>query len=263
MLKDEQTRKLIDYPIASEIFPGVEIKGGVCYFLWEKDSAGDCEVTTVRGNDVIGPIKRDLAEYDILVRDSGALRILEKVLSHQEPSLHDVTSARTAFGVVSNFSGHRMTPKPGDVRYYATSTKGRIVAWTSRESATQNFDAIDKWKAIITKAYGAGEGIPHQILGQPCVAEPPSICTQSFLFVCVDSREQAESIVSYYRTRFVRFLVSLRKITQDTTRESYLWVPQQKWDRTWSDTELFKKYNISADEIKFIESRVRAMDGVE
>lgn len=85
----------------------------------------------------------------------------------------------------------------------------------------------------------------------------PSICTQSFLFVCVDDRGQAESVSSYFRTRFVRFLVSLRKITQDTTRESYAWVPQQAWSRTWTDAELYKKYGITAEEQAYIESMVR------
>lgn len=260
MLEDRRTRKLVDYPVASEIFPGVEVKGGVCYFLWERDTEGDCAVTTVRSGDVVGPVNRNLGEYDIFVRDSGALGILHKVISRKEPPLSEVMSARTAFGVVSNFSGYRTVRMRGDVRYYATSPKGRIKAWIGREKATQNTSAIDRWKAMITKAYGAGEGIPHQILGQPCIAESPSICTQSFLFVCVDSRAQAESVATYYRTRFLRFLVSLRKITQDTTRESYSWVPQQTWDRTWTDEALYKKYNLTKADISFIESMIRPME---
>lgn len=260
MLSDRGMRQLVDYPIASEVFPGVEIKGGVCYFLWDRDNEGPCEITTVRGQNVNGPVKRDLAEYDILIRDSGALPILQKVISRKEPPLSDIMSARTAFGVVSNFTGYRKAPAPGLVRYYATSPTGRINAWIARTVATQNIEAIDRWKAMIPGAYGAGEGIPHQILGQPLIAEPPSICTQSFLFVCVDSREQAESVTSYYRTRFLRFLVSLRKITQHTTRESYLWVPQQSWTKQWTDSDLYKKYGITEDEIAFIESMIRPMD---
>lgn len=260
MLEDRRIRKLVDYPAASEIFPGVAVKGGVCYFLWESDTEGDCAVTTVRGNDVVGPVNRNLGEYDIFVRDSGALGILHKVISRKEPPLSEVLSARTAFGVVSNFSGYRSVRMRGDVRYYATSPKGRIKAWIGREKATQITNAIDRWKAMIPKAYGAGEGIPHQILGQPCIAEPPSICTQSFLFVCVDSQAQAQSVASYYRTRFLRFLVSLRKITQDTTSASYSWVPQQTWDRTWTDEALYNKYSLTKDEIAFIESMVRPLE---
>lgn len=260
MLNDKSMRILVDYPTASEVFPGVELKGGVCYFLWERDAEGACEVTTVRGQSVDGPVKRNLGEYDILVRDSGALQILEKVISRNDPSLSEIMSARTAFGIVSNFKGFRKTPSPGDVHYYATSPTGRVKAWIARSTATQNIAAIDLWKAMVPSAYGAGEGVPHQILGRPVVAEPPSICTQSFLFVCVDSQQQAESITSYYRTRFLRFLVSLRKITQHTTSDSYLWVPQQTWDRQWSDEALYKKYGLTKDEIAFIESMIRPMN---
>lgn len=259
MLTDKAMRSLVDYPTASEVFPGVELKGGVCYFLWDRDTEGACEVTTVRAQSVDGPIKRNLGEYDILVRDSGALQILQKVISRKEPSLSEIMSARTAFGVVSNFKGFRKTKSPGDVHYYATSPTGRVKAWISRNAATGNIEAIGRWKAMVPGAYGAGEGVPHQILGQPVVAEPPSICTQSFLFVCIDSQEQAESVTSYYRTRFLRFLVSLRKITQHTTSESYLWVPQQAWDRKWTDVALYKKYGITKDEVAFIESMVRPM----
>jgi site-specific DNA-methyltransferase (adenine-specific) len=262
MLNDNRTRFLIDYPIASEVFPGVEIKGGICYFLWCKDSPGKCEVETIRGQEVTGPVIRNLSQYDIFVRESGALKILEKVLSKNEPSLSELLSARTAFGVVSNFKGYRKVPIDGDVSYYATSPTGRLKAWIQRSAATQNLKSIDKWKAMITKAYGAGEGIPHQILGQPWIAEPPAICTQSFLFVCTENYEQAKSVESYYRTRFLRFLVSLRKITQDTTRDTYLWVPQQKWDRVWTDAELYEKYGITDEEQEFIVSLVREMKQV-
>ena len=79
MLGDRRIRKLIDYPVASEVFTGVEVKGGICYFLWDRDNEGDCEVTTIRGDNVFGPINRNLGEYDVFVRDSRALKILHKV----------------------------------------------------------------------------------------------------------------------------------------------------------------------------------------
>jgi site-specific DNA-methyltransferase (adenine-specific) len=113
---------------------------------------------------------------------------------------------------------------------------------------------------MIPQAYGAGEGIPHQILGQPFVAAKPSVCTQTYLFVHVDRKDAAESIESYMRTRFLRFLVSLRKITQHATRSTYTWVPQQKWDRIWTDEILYKKYSLTKSDISFIESRIRPME---
>jgi site-specific DNA-methyltransferase (adenine-specific) len=259
MLNDQQIRILQDYPVSKDVFPSVEVMGGICVFLWEHGAQGDCQVTTKRGAVQVGPINRRLDEFDIFVRDSNALGILEKVLSHNESSLTESMSSRTAFGVVSNFAGYFDKPGKGRVRYYATSPKGRVEAWIDRTEATNNLDAIDRWKAMVPKAHG-GMGIPDVVLGKPWIAQPPSICTQSFLFVSVDDEFSAKSVCSYYRTKFLRFLVSLRKITQDTTAQSYLWVPQQSWDQIWTDDELYKKYHLTKDEIVYIESMIRPME---
>ncbi len=260
MLEDRRIRKLVDYPVASEIFPGVEVKGGVCYFLWDRDSEGDCAVTTVRGNDVVGPVDRNLAEYDVFVRDSQALDILRKVLRRKEPSITEILSVDKEFGWTSNFDGFHDKKKPGDVAiYYIRKTK-RSTGWIERSAIEKSPELVNRWKVMIPQAYGAGEDIPHQILGQPFVAPKPSVCTQTYLFVYVDSKEAAESVESYVRTRFLRFLVSLRKITQHATRSTYTWVPQQEWDRTWTDAALYRKYNLTKEDIAFIESRVRLME---
>ena len=260
MLQDRRIRKLVDYPVASEIFPGVEVKGGVCYFLWERDTEGDCAVQTVRGNDVVGPVDRNLGEYDVFVRDSRALDILRKVQRRKEPSITDILAVDKEFGWTSNFDGFHDKKERGDVAiYYIRKTK-RSSGWIERSAIGKSPELVDTWKVMIPQAYGAGEGIPHQILGQPFVAPNPSVCTQTYLFVYVDSKDAAESVESYVRTRFLRFLVSLRKITQHATRSTYTWVPQQAWDRIWTDEELYKKYKLTADEVALIESMVRPMD---
>ena len=102
--------------------------------------------------------------------------------------------------------------------------------------------------------------MPHQILGKPLIAPLPSVCTQSFLFFYVASNKEADSLQSYYTTRFFRFLLSLRKITQDATHSTYTWVPMQTWDRTWTDAELYEKYGITLDEQSYITSQVRPMN---
>lgn len=183
MLEDRRVRKLVDYPVASEVFPGVEVKGGVCYFLWERDSEGDCEVTTVRGDDVVGPTDRSLAEYDVFVRDSRALEILHKVQRHKEPSLMDILSVDKEFGWTSNFDGFHNKNKDGDVAIYYISKTKRSSAWIERTKIEKSVHLVDTWKVMIPQAYGAGEGIPHQILGQPFVAPNPSVCTQTYPFV--------------------------------------------------------------------------------
>lgn len=259
MLADRRIRKLRDFAKMETVFPGVDFEGGVCYFLWDRDSSGPCEVTYTHDAGVVGPAERDLGEHDIFVRDARVLPILEKVARKTDGALSDVLSARTAFGIVSNFRGYSQKRRAGDVRYYATSPKGRVEAWVARDEATMNLDAIDSWKAMVPTAYGERGAVPAQVLGQPMVAEPPSVCTQSFLFVQVSSREEAASVVSYLRTRFLRFLVSLRKITQHTTRDTYAWVPQQTWDREWTDDDLYRQYGITRDERAFIESLIKEM----
>ena len=262
MLNDDRIRRMVDFPNAEDVFPGVgkSIKGGVMYFLWDRDGRGTCATTIRRGTETSGPHERVLNEYDIFVRETKALEILEKVQAKNKKPLSDVMSARTAFGIVSNFQGYHKTKQKGDVRFYATSSRGRIEAWIPRSEVLTNHEAIGSWKAMVPKAGSdGGQKLPDVVLGQPWIAEKPSVCTQSFLFVQTETKEEAESVCSYYRTRFLRFLVSLRKITQDTTRDSYLWVPQQTWDRTWADAELYRKYGITKEEQEYIESMVKEM----
>ena len=120
--------------------------------------------------------------------------------------------------------------------------------------------ALDTWKVLVPEAYGAGETFPHQILGKEIVASPPSACTQSYLVVSPFlSESEAKSFASYYRTRFFRFLVSLRKITQHALRSTYTWVPLQAWDTTWTDELLYEKYGITNNEIAFVNEMIRPM----
>lgn len=135
----------------------------------------------------------------------------------------------------------------------------RDIGYIEREKVTKSANLIDTWKVLVPQAFNGGDGVPHQILGKPQIAPSPSVCTQSFLFFNVTSRKEAESLQSYYTTRFFRFLVSLRKITQHATHATYSWVPTQTWDRVWTDNELYTKYGITLEEQTYIESQVRPM----
>jgi site-specific DNA-methyltransferase (adenine-specific) len=144
--------------------------------------------------------------------------------------------------------------------YLIKQTK-RTIGYIQRSLIRKNIDAIDVWKVLVPEAYGAGETFPHQILGKEIIVSPPSACTQSYLMVSpFQSEDAARSFSSYYRTRLFRFLVSLRKITQHALRSTYSWVPQQTWDRIWTDEMLYEKYGITDEEIAFINSMIRPMD---
>jgi len=136
----------------------------------------------------------------------------------------------------------------------------RGVGYVGRKAVTKNEHLIDTWKVLVPKAFNGGDALPHQILGKPLIAPSPSVCTQSFLFFHVGSGRAAKSLQSYYTTRFFRFLVSQRKITQDALHSTYAWVPMQAWNSTWTDDALYEKYGITRKEQAYIESQVKAMD---
>jgi site-specific DNA-methyltransferase (adenine-specific) len=260
MLSDRRIRELVDYPAASDVFPGVEVKAGVCYFLWDATHNDDCHVTTIRGGETIGPIPRNLSEYDVFVRDARAVSILHKVQKKKEPSINTILARDKEFGWTSNFDGFHEKERKGDVPLNYIRKMKRGIGYINRKEVTKSAHLIDTWKVLVPQAFNGGDGLPHQILGKPLIAPLPSVCTQSFLFFYVGSEKAARSIQSYYTTRFFRFLVSVRKITQHATHSTYAWVPMQKWNKTWTDEDLYEKYGITRKEQAYIESQVRAMN---
>jgi len=257
MLADRRIRKLVDYIDAHECFPEVDITGGVCYFLWDRDSEGDCDVTTISGEEAIGPVARNLNEYDIFVRDFRALKILKKVLKAGGSSITEILSVGKEFGWASNFDGFHKKQGPNDVALHYNRKGKRLIGWIKRKDVGKSAHLIDTWKVMVPQAYDGRAARPAMVLGPGFITEPPAVCTQTYLFFYVNSKRRAKSLSSYMRTRFFRFLVSLRKISHSTTRSTYTWVPQQTWNRTWTDEALYEKYNMTKEDIAFIESMVR------
>ena len=260
MLSDRRIRALHDFPSAMDVFPGVEVKAGVCFFLWDANHQGDCEVTTVRGNMVVGPNSRNLGEFDVFVRDGRAMSILQKVIGRNHTSVNTILARDKEFGLTSNFDVFHKNRKPHYVELHYIRRMKRSVGYIERENVTKSFDLIDYWKVLVPQAFNGGDGLPHQIVGKPLIAQAPSVCTQSFLFFYVHRKSEADSILSYYKTRFFRFLVSLRKITQHATHSTYTWVPIQSWDQEWTDEKLYLKYGITSKEQEYIASQVRVME---
>jgi site-specific DNA-methyltransferase (adenine-specific) len=261
MLADRHIRKLVSYAKMETLFPGVDFEGGVCYFLWDRDNEGACSVTYIQDDVTVGPVERDLNEFDIFVRDSRALPVLEKVLAKKETPLIEMLAADKEFGMTSNFTGFSTRQREGMIPLYYNSRGRRMTGWMRRADVPKSRQLIDTWKVLIPEAYGERGAIPAQILGPTRIVPPPSACTQTNLFVHTDSRSRADSIESYVHTRFVRFLISLRKTTQHATRSTYTWVPQQSWDRDWIDAELYERYGITAEEQAHIEAMIRPWPG--
>lgn len=265
MLTDKRISHLVDYTKMSTAFPGVDFEGGVGYFLWGREFQGDAQYTLFQGEERHPTVTRDLGAHDIFIRDHRALGILERVQALGEPTMDTVISADTPFGLATNFSDYKDKPFRGSVALYRTDRGRRVVTHTARSSINKNAHLIDSWKVLLPEAYGERGAIPALVLGPSIVAPPASVCTQTYLVAGpLSSEKEANSLQSYIRTRFFRFLVSLRKITQHALRSTYSWVPQQTWNRDWTDEKLYKKYGMTKDEIAFIESMIRPMgDGDE
>ena len=206
---------------------------------------------------------RKLDQFDVFVRDSRAVGILEKVLAKREPSVAEILTNTEPFKYESNFTGWSKDKKTGDIPIYVIADCQRTIGFTPRSKISKNEHLIDSWKVLVVRGYGAGETVPHQILGKPWIAPPPSACTGSFMFFYVGSEAEANSLQSYFSTRIFRFLVSLRKITQHAFRSTYEWVPVQPWNRNWTDKALYKKYGLTKEESDYVESVIRPMELAE
>jgi len=261
MLSSRKLVKLVDFPISKEVFPNVEVMGGICYFLWSDAHKGLCEVTVVRGGEEVTSF-RQLDEFDVFVRDPCAIDILHKVINAAHRGMDTLVSNREPFKMESNFDGFHENKQKNDIALYRIVPGKRRVDWLERAKIVKNAHLIDKWKVLVPKAHG-GYKIPDAVLGKPWLSPPPSACTGSFLLIPADSEDAALSIQSYYTTKFFRFLVSLRKITQDAFSHMYEWVPVQTWDRQWTDKALYKKYGLTKEEIDYVEAVIRPMDLVE
>lgn len=260
MLSSAKLAELVDFPVSKDVFPGVEVKGGICYFLWDREHNGRTNVLTMRGDEIIGPVSRDLNEFDVFVRDQRAVDILHRVQACVEPSISEILTGDTPFGIATNFDGYRETPKAGDVALHLVRAGKRITGYLPRADVRKNAHLIDSWKVLTPKAGSdGGQKIPDVVLGKSLVVAPGSVCTQTFIAFWVGSEAEAQSLKSYYCTKFFRFLVSLRKITQDALKGTYTWVPCQSWDREWTDAALYEKYGLTETEIGYIEEVIKPM----
>lgn len=271
MLNDNRIRIIHDYLRSSDCFPSVEIKGGICYFLWDRDNRGDCQVFTHKSNSEIVESTRPLLEkgMDTFIRNPEQISIAFKVKQFAEPSFIQLVSANDPFGfdVREENSYRRIKPvfelKPFNqsaiLYYYGWQKKGK--GYVDYKYVRKGKEFIGKWKVFISRAYGAGEDYPHQIINKPFVGEPNSVCTETYTMIGpFENEEIAKNVISYINTRFFRFFVMLLKSTQSAAQKVYSFVPMQDFSKPWTDEELYAKYGLTAEEIAFIESMIRPME---
>lgn len=257
MLNDKRIRVLHDFLDAKEVFPGVEIKGGVCYFVWDRDHPGLCNAITHSENKVLSDVERPLLEgkVDVFIRYNQAVSILKKVLMKKEETFSKLVSTRKPFGLPTNFIDYKITEFPGSIKLYAYSK----IAFVEKKQIARNYDAIKKYKLFIPEAIGIGNMKIDWV--KPIIGEPNTCSTETYLMVGpFDNLVETKNVLSYIQTKFFHLLLSLKKITQHTTKSVYMFIPMQDFSQEWTDEKLYKKYNLVKEEIDFIESMIRPMD---
>jgi site-specific DNA-methyltransferase (adenine-specific) len=268
MLNDKRIRVIHDFINAGDCFPGVEIKGGVCYFLWERDTQGMCKIYTHDGSKIVSEAERPLLEEgaETFIRYSEAISILHKVRKLNEESFASLVSANDPFGFdvrVEN-SYVRIQPKykkqpfKNSVLFYYFGWRKDGVGYIDKDAIKKNVDWIKKYKLYVPKAWGVGN-ISKDWL-KPFIGELNSCCAETYLVIGpIDKKRIAENILSYTQTKFFHFMLGLVKISQESRRKIYSFVPIQDFNEEWTDEKLYKKYKLSRAEIEFVEKMVRPM----
>ena len=259
MLNDRRIVYLHDYPVASDCFPGVDIPGGVCYFLWNRDKEDDCEVRVSYGGKTTC-LKRPLLEdgCDVFIKYNEAVSIVKKVMGAQSKRFVDLITSQRPFGMATTFVGASRKSAKDNILVYGRNMEK---SYCSAKEITSNEKLIDCYKVYISAAYGERIADNFFVIGSPFIGSRMSACTETYVAIGpFESHHCCENVCSYMRTKFFRFLVLMHKPTQHLLRGVYSFVPMQDFSKPWTDKELYEKYNLNADEIKFIELMIKPME---
>jgi site-specific DNA-methyltransferase (adenine-specific) len=256
MLNDERIRKIVDFEDSNEIFPGVDVAGGICYFLWDRDNKGLCEIVNKHKNTVVISERR-LNEFEIFIRHSQAVPIIRKVLAKGEKQMNEQVSAYKPFGLRT----YEKPQKTGDIKLFWQKGVGPY----RRKDITVGVEMIDKWKVIASRSGHEHAGNPgsdgtRRVLSRTAILPPGTICTETYLVIGSYSTEaEANNLLAYMKTRFLRFLMSLFMYSHGITKDTFAFIPILDMTKKWTDGKLYKRYELTEEEIAFIESKIRPM----
>ena len=261
MLTDKHIRQIVDYDNFKEIFPSVDLTGGVCFFLWDRDSAGDCTVTNISGTSKNIAV-RSLDEFEIFIRQNKAVEIVKKIQQHSGGHyLNERVYSRMPFGISSTYS-----PREVGIPCYFTQKIGK--KYVLEEDITDPSNILDKWKLLVPKAPIAGQTnfskpVRFYYDGNTIIAEPGTCCSESWLVIgAFKTKGEVESYKTYIFTKTVRFLLLQTVVSQNISKKNYSFIPDLgNYHGTYTDEMLCAKWGITPEEWKFIDSKISSTDG--
>lgn len=278
MISSDKIMEVHDFPDSKDCFPGVSIEGGVSYFKWKNDYNGKCKYYHYidNSNQVFERFDfLDRLKSGILIRDPRSFKVIEKVselegeyYNNGKNNFSTLVSSKDFFTnkemLTSSWKKYSLIKNNDfNIKYYVNKNIHKIeYAWVAKGQIPKNIGTKDLHKVYIPAANGSST----VILGKPFYGEPNSVCSQTYLVIGYDplghklTELECENIISYIKTRFFRYLVSIKKKTQNGPRGVYQFVPLQDFSEPWTDEKLYKKYNLTQEEIDFIESMIRPME---
>ena len=257
MLNDEHIRKIVDFEDSSEVFPGVSVAGGICYFLWERDYRGPCEIVNMHGG-VEAASTRRLNEFNTFIRHGQAVPIIRKVLARDEKRMREQVSSYKPFGLRTYVKPQRT----GDITLYWQKGEGPY----RRKDITAGVEMIDKWKVVASRSGHEHAGNPgidgaRRVLARTDVLPPGTVCTETYLVIgSYPTEQEARNLLAYMKTRFFRFLMSLFMYSHGITRDTFAFIPILDMTKNWTDRKLYRRFKLTEDEIAFVESKIRPME---
>ena len=270
MLHDSRIKVICDYPDASDCFPGVEIKGGVNYFLWDRDYSGNCTINTYERGKITSTATRPMLENgcDIFIRNNNLVAIYKKVREKGETSFMSIVSSMRPFGLRGDFFKNsekynlpsvRDVYKEGDIIIHGLEKNKRVQKYVSATYPFPKREYIAKYKMFMSR--NQGTGMLGETFSTPIFAGPNEACTETFLVIGLfEAEQEMMNCWSYMTTKFFRTMVGVRKVDQSMSQSVYSYVPMQDFSKLWTDEELYEKYDLTDEEIAFIESMIRPMD---
>lgn len=265
-LNDQRIKKIYDFNDSKKCFPSVEIEGGVCYFLWDLSHNGSCEFTQVNKKERYVS-QRKLNEHDIFIRDRLGALITKKISYISDGYFNECVYPYWPFAFAHEKAFDDFTikkDKDHDLRFIGNKHSGKLknsdgVGFISSDKIKRNVHLIHKHKVVVSKANG-GALKSRRIISEPIYLEPNTVCTETYLVVGdFDTKEEALNLISYLKTKFFRYLLYLRKISQNTTQDTFSFIPIVPLDRHWVDKDLYERFNLSCQEIDHIENQIKEM----